>query len=207
MSESGDRWRRDTEASTASGGQVSSDLGTGPLFDPLDAPLPSEVARDREGAGAHPPPPSPRREVIPDRPARQRNPKPQTTSESRRRRTKPATRRVKRMIKHVDPIGVLKVSSIMYTIFLGLWLVFVAIFYSFLDSLGLFDAIQKLSKDLVLTDSARITLGAVEKWAFILGLVVMVIALLVNVFVSFIYNIIADVVGGVEVTFVERDAS
>lgn len=206
MSDGGERWRRDPEASTASGGHVSPDLGTGPLFDALDAPLPSEVAREREGTDVLPPAPTPRGEIIPERPERPRVPVPRTTSGSKRRRTKPPTRRVKRTIKHVDPIGVLKVSLIMYTIFLGLWLVFVAIFYSFLDSLGLFDAIQKLSQDLVLTDSALITLGTVEKWAFIVGLVVMVIALLVNVFVSFLYNIIADVVGGVEVTFVERDA-
>lgn len=204
----GERWRREPEAASGSGGHMPSDLGTGPLFDALDAPLPSDLEREREkereGTRSAPTVPSPRREIIPERP--NRDPVPRTSS-TKRRRVKPPTRRVKRTIKHVDPLAILKVSLIMYTVFLGLWLVFVAIVYSFLESLGLFDAIEKLGKELVLWDQAVVSLGSVEKYAFIIGLVVMVIGLLANVFLAFLYNIIADLVGGVEVTFVERDAS
>ena len=186
---------------------MPSDLGTGPLFDALDAPLPSDLERERERERTRTAPtvPSPRAEIIPERPTRDAVPR--KSSATKRRRVKPPTRRVKRTIKHVDPLGILKVSLIMYTIFLGLWLVFVAIVYSFLDSLGLFDAIEKLGKELVLWDQAAVSLGSVEKYAFIIGLVVMIVGLLANVFLAFLYNIIADLVGGVEVTFVERDAS
>lgn len=213
MSEGGgDRWRREPEASGASGGHISPDLGTGPLFDALDAPLPSDLERERqreqERARQRSDSPStvatPRTEIIPDRPSKA--PLTRKTNAPKRRRVKPPTRRVKRTIKHVDPLGILKVSLIMYTIFLGLWLIFVAIVYSFLDSLGLFEAIEKLGKELVLWDQAVVSLGSVEKYAFIIGLVVMIVALLANVFLAFLYNIIADLVGGVEVTFVERDA-
>lgn len=192
---------------------MSSDLGTGPLFDALDAPLPSDLERERqrererasERDDATQTVATPRREIIPERPKRDIGPRKPTVT--RRRRVKPATRRVKRTIKHIDPLGVLKVSLIMYTLFLGLWLVFVAIVYSFLDSLGLFDAIEKLGKELVLWDQAVVSLGSVERYAFIIGLVMMIIGLLANVFLAFLYNIIADLVGGVELTFVERDSS
>jgi hypothetical protein len=214
MSDGGERWRREPEASSASGGHLPSDLGTGPLFDALDAPLPSELERQKEREREHPRmsnpapvAPASRTEVIPERPDAPRSPVQRKNTKTSRRKSRPPTRRVKRTIKHVDPLGILKVSLIMYTIFLGLWLVFVAIVYSFLDSLGLFIAIEDFGRESTIWTGAVVSLEVVEKYAFILGLVVMIVALLANVFISFLYNIIADLVGGVEVTFVERDAS
>lgn len=217
MADGGERWRREPEASSGSGGHLPSDLGTGPLFDALDAPLPSELERQQERdrlrereqprvSTQTPATPSSRTEIIPERPEGLRTPLQGKNAKPSRRKSRPPTRRVKRTIKHVDPLGVLKVSLIMYTLFLGLWLVFVAIVYSFLDSLGLFSAIEDFGRESTIWTGAVISLGTVEKYAFILGLVVMVLALLANVFISFLYNIIADLVGGVEVTFVERDA-
>ena len=50
-----------------------------------------------------------------------------------------------------------------------------------------------------------ITLWVVEKWALLVGLIFVVIGSLINVMLALLYNAGADLVGGLEVTFVDRD--
>ena len=184
-------WRSDPEAAAASGGHLPPDpQATGPLFDPMIEPL----APEREET----PRSTPRTTAATPR----RSPAVRTRQTSRRR---VALRRVKRTLKHVDPLSVLKLSLFFYACFLVLWLLFVAFLYAILASTGIFDAIENFGKGLVLWDDVDITLGLVEKWAFLFGLTFLVVGSLVNVLVAFLYNVGADVVGGVEMTYVERD--
>ena len=117
-------------------------------------------------------------------------------------------RRVKRTLRHVDPMSVFKVSLIYYACLLVIWLIIVAIIYSFLKSLGLFDEIAKIvgpNGFAIEKNEWTLTLGTVEKWAFLIGVLLTVVGALVNVFLAFLYNAISDAVGGVQMTFVERD--
>ena len=195
-------WRENPEASSASGGHVTPGSSGGPLFDPLTAPLPSERAR-REGTygaesqrtqrlrtGADP--------TIPPQPPAER-PLP------RRRRV--ASRRVRRTIKKVDPLSVLKLSAFFYAILLFVWLIVVAILYRFVDGLGVFDLVNDLGRGFAIRDweNMQITLGRVERWAFVFGLITAIIASFVNMVLAMLYNIAADLFGGLELTFVERE--
>jgi hypothetical protein len=117
-------------------------------------------------------------------------------------------RRVKRTLHHVDPLSILKISMFFYACGLVVWLVFVALLYSLLDSMGLFREIENIlgPDGFVATQTqVEITLFTIERWAFLLGLTFLVIGSLANVFIAFLYNVAADKVGGVEMTFVERD--
>lgn len=115
-------------------------------------------------------------------------------------------RRVRRTVRHVDPFSVLKLSAFFYAIFVLVWLGFVALVYSFLESMGLFDMLEDLGQGLVLWDEVNISLGVVEKWALFAGVVLAVVGTLVNVILAVLYNVAADLMGGIELTFVERDA-
>lgn len=114
---------------------------------------------------------------------------------------------MRRKIKHIDPISVLKVSLCFYTVFLLVWLVLVMLFYNFLEGLGLFDQLESLGRDLVLPAlQNQITLGTVIRWAMVLGTVLVILGSLINAFLAFLYNIISDLIGGIELTFSERDS-
>ena len=108
-------------------------------------------------------------------------------------------------LKHVDPASVLKLSLVFYGCVLALWLVLVAILYALLSSAGIFDAIEKLGRTAVLWTGLDITLWFVERWALLIGGVLVVICSIVNVFIAVVYNLASDVVGGAQMTFVERD--
>lgn len=180
-------WRPEPETSPASGGHLSPDVGAGSAYDPLSAPLPSERAAGRT-------------EVIP-----RSRPEASGSRKGSRRRT--GTRRTKRTLRHVDPVSVLKLSLFFYACFLVLWLIFVAIVFSVLNSMGLFESLEDIlgPNGFVVAEDFKITLMSVEKWAFLIGLTMVVLGSIVNVVLSFLYNVAADTIGGVEMTFVERD--
>jgi hypothetical protein len=203
-----------TDAAAASGGHLPPEIdATGPLFDPLTSPLPDETQGDGwervqpQRRSAETVPYAPTQETRPAPPPR-RPAQTRSGAKTTRTRTRPRTplRRVKRTLRHVDPVSVLKVSLIYYACLLIIWLIIVAIIFSFLKSLGLFDQIDSVAKGLKL-GRVEITLGVVEKWAFLVGATLTVLGSLVNVFLAFLYNAISDAVGGVEMTFVERDVS
>ncbi len=81
-----------------------------------------------------------------------------------------------------------------------------AILYSIVESMGVFDAAEDLGRALVLYEEVDITLGVVEKWALLIGLIVSVLGTLVNTLLAILYNVASDLFGGLELTFVERDA-
>ena len=133
---------------------------------------------------------------------------PSPDHERHRRRFRPASRRVRRVLKHVDPISVLKLSLVYYACFLLLWLVFVGVVYQILEGAGLFDAITGFARGgqfLEKGEELPISLWWVEKWALLIGLVIAALASATNLFLAFLYNLASDLVGGLKLTFVERD--
>lgn len=201
---------QEPEVRSSSGGHLAPDAGSGPLFDPLDAPLPSERKRtpdeERSAAGE-----ADKTEAL-SRTARA-EPRAESRTKGARQpaarrqqvRKRPGLRRVKRTVRHIDPFSVLKLSAFFYAIFIVVWLIFVAIIYSVIESMGVFDAAEDLGRALVLVEEVNITLGMVEKWALLIGIVFGVLGTLINTLLAVLYNVGSDLMGGVELTFVERD--
>ncbi|MGH2752312.1 MAG: DUF3566 domain-containing protein [Actinomycetota bacterium] len=181
-------------------------------FEVLDQPLPSERTRQGGARETQESARTPRsRAGTVEAPARSPEERPKTAAERRRRtRVRPArgaVRRVKRTLKRVDLWSVLKMSLFYYTIFLVLWLVVVAVLFSFIEATGLFESIEEVGRGIEIEELANfeISLGTVLRWAAYIGGVMVILASLVNVVLAFLYNLGSDIVGGIEVTFVERD--
>lgn len=121
------------------------------------------------------------------------------------RRRRPTTRRVKRTLRHVDPLSVFKLSLFFYGIGVIAWLIFVAVLYSAINSTGIFESIEDVSRGLALGWRFEIDLWFVEKWALLIGLIAWIGLSLTNLLISFLYNVGADAIGGIEMTFVEKD--
>jgi hypothetical protein len=128
------------------------------------------------------------------------------TRQTRRTRGRVGIRRVKRTVKHVDPFSILKISLFFYAIFFVLWLVFVALLYYFVDGAGLFEIVDEVQAGFEVKQKLNFSLWSIERWAFLIGLTFVVVGSILNVFVAFLYNVAADILGGIEMTFVEKDA-
>lgn len=201
---------QEPEARASSGERAAPDAGSGPLFGSLEDPLPSERERGLAEGSRSTADTSDRTEALP----RTSRSEPRASSESRPRQTssrqqqvrkRPGLRRVRRTVRRIDPFSVLKLSAFFYVIFIIFWLAFVAVVYSVVESMGVFDAAEDLGQALVLVEEVNVTLGMVEKWALLVGIVVGVIGTLINTLLAILYNIGSDLMGGIELTFVERD--
>ncbi|HYY45245.1 MAG TPA: DUF3566 domain-containing protein [Actinomycetota bacterium] len=123
------------------------------------------------------------------------------------RRVRPSARRARRILRRIDPVSVVKMSAFFYGVFLLVWMLFVAVVYKILDGAGLFDILHSVGAGMEIQElkNLDITLGLVEKWAFVAGFLAAAGATLVNGVLAVLYNLGAELIGGVGVTFVERD--
>ena len=108
------------------------------------------------------------------------------------------------VIRKVRPWSVFKVSLIFYACVMLAFLGAGVILYAMLGAMGALDSTTRLVRDLFSDQTFEID----GRWLFTralgIGLLMVVVWSLINVFVAFLYNLIADAVGGVEVTLAER---
>jgi len=112
-------------------------------------------------------------------------------------------RQTRVVIRKVGPWSVFKFSLLFYLCVMLVILLALGMIYSVLGAIGALDSITKL-----LREAGSEDFQIHGDWLFtrlaLLGLAMVVVWSLINVFVAFLYNLISDVVGGVEVTLAER---
>ncbi|MGZ5288604.1 MAG: DUF3566 domain-containing protein [Actinomycetota bacterium] len=134
---------------------------------------------------------------------------------ARRRPFRPVrqgARRTRVVVRRVGPLSVLKFSLIFYFCVMLIVFFALAIIYAVLSAAGAMEEIGKLLGYFFGTGEAgtrdpepiAINGGAVFTWLFIGGLVFTVVWSVINVFVAFLYNLISDIVGGIDVTLAEK---
>lgn len=168
---------RNPEVSSASGGHAAPEVRTAPVLEE----------------------PATRAEDVVSPPVR-------PAASARRRRV--VTRRRRREVRRVDTVSVLRLSVCFYGVFLVAWLLLWAVIYWMLSAAGVFDALHKVATAGFpeVSPYANLSLLGMEKWALVAGVVLAVLGSLLNGFLAFVYNIAADMVGGVGLTFLERDS-
>jgi hypothetical protein len=113
-------------------------------------------------------------------------------------------RRARLVLRKIDPWSVLKFSLLFYFCLLLIMLLGSAIIFAILKAFGVIANIQKLIGDLS-SSPYTISGGRIFRWLFLFGLLGAIVASAVTVFLAFLYNLIADVVGGIEISVAERE--
>jgi hypothetical protein len=129
-------------------------------------------------------------------------------------------RRARLQLKKIDPWSVMKFSFAASLVLFIVAVVATALLYTVLDALGVWDSLNSTIGQLTATndtgaaqgaakaassDSFVITAKLVIGGAALLGAVNMVLVTALATLGAFIYNVCADLVGGIEVTLAERD--
>ncbi|HVE99158.1 MAG TPA: DUF3566 domain-containing protein [Mycobacteriales bacterium] len=125
-----------------------------------------------------------------------------------------ARRRARLVIKRVDPWSVLKFSLVFSLCLVIVFVVAVMALYLALDTLGVFDSLNETLLELTqsgtgddATGGVKVVFsaGRVAAASVVIGLINVVIITAISTLAAFLYNLCADIVGGLEVTLAERD--
>ena len=141
--------------------------------------------------------------VAPPEPAPAEAPVP--AQRGRSKRDSPArSRQAKVVLRKVGPWSVLKVSFFFYLCVMVVIIGAMMILYAILGAIGALDSLTRLIRDLFADQSFQIHGGWLFSRGLSIGLALVVLWTLINVFIVFLYNLLSDVVGGIEVTLSER---
>ncbi|MCT2586536.1 DUF3566 domain-containing protein [Actinophytocola sp. S1-96] len=120
-------------------------------------------------------------------------------------------RRANLQIKRFDPWSVLKLSLVLSVALFFVWLVAVGVLYAVLDGMGVWDKLNGISSEILQpaddggASDPLISAGRVFGVAAIIGAVNIVLFSALATVGAFIYNVSADLAGGLEVTLAERE--
>jgi hypothetical protein len=114
-------------------------------------------------------------------------------------------RRVRRVVRKVDAWTVLKVSVLFYASLLVVWLVAGVVLWLAASVTGVMDNIDKFIAKLFALQSFHFSVVQVLRGSVLGGIVLVVLGACINVVAAVLYNLIADVVGGVEISVLEEE--
>jgi len=114
-------------------------------------------------------------------------------------------RRARLQLRHISPLTVLKFSCVLAIALFFVWLIVIGVLYGVLDAAGVIgninDAYTQLGGP---GTNPPVTAGVVFGGAAIIGVVNIVLFVALTTIGSVIYNLCADLVGGIEITLSER---
>ena len=117
----------------------------------------------------------------------------------------PQGRRLRRIIRRVDPWTVLRFSLVFYACMLVVAMVAGFVLWGAASTTGVIDNIERFFKELFALESFRINGGLIFRSTLIGGLVLVLLGTGTNVLLAVLYNLTSDVVGGIEVTVLEEE--
>jgi len=128
-----------------------------------------------------------------------------------RSRVPRAPRKASLQIRRFDPWSVLKLSLVLSVAMFLMWLVAVGVLYGVLNGMGVWDKLNGTWNDLASVNEAEgggeqlISAGRVFGISAVVGAVNIVLFTAFATVLAFIYNVSADLAGGIELTLSERD--
>jgi hypothetical protein len=203
-------------ATPAGGGpSLTKPISTGTL------PAQSAPQQVQRPADATMPPPTGATQVVPPgavaAPAPTRAPQqaapqqgPQQGGRPTKGRGNRGPRRARLQLRHIDTWSALKISLVVSIALFFIWMVAVGILYGVLSGLGVFGTLNDLFGQLGTSSGGDgggevITPGIVFGGAAVVGAINIVLLTALCTVAAFIYNLCADLVGGLEVTLAERN--
>jgi hypothetical protein len=119
-------------------------------------------------------------------------------------------RRANLQVRRLDPWSVLKLAFVLSVALFFIWLVAVGVLYGVLDGMGVWDKLNGTYADLVAANtsggtSSLISAGKVFIFAAVVGAINILLFTALATVGAFVYNVAADLVGGLELTLAERE--
>lgn len=110
-------------------------------------------------------------------------------------------------LRHIDPWTTFKLSLVVSVVLFFVWMIAVGALYIILDGMGVWARLNNSFSTLVndQTGASLVSSGDVFGWAALVGIAYVVLFTGLLTVGAFVYNLCAELVGGVEVTLADRD--
>lgn len=116
-------------------------------------------------------------------------------------------RKVRRLIRHVEPWSVLKISLVFYFCLWVVLLIAGGILWSFAVSSGTIGNLENFVTELAALERFELNGDQIFRAVAIGGLVLVVVAAGFTVLMAVLFNLISDIIGGIRVTVVEEETA
>lgn len=132
---------------------------------------------------------------------------PLVTFLDRRKAQRLRARRVRRLVRHIEPWSVLKMSIIFYLCLWGILLLAGVLLWRFAVTAGTVDALENFIKELFALEAFSFNADQIFRFSALGGLVLVVAGSGFTVLMTVVFNLISDLIGGVRLTVVEEETA
>jgi hypothetical protein len=134
--------------------------------------------------------------------------KPHELSKSERRKLgRLRARKVKRIVRHVDPWSVLKLSMLFYVCLFVVFMVAGTLLWNLAGAAGTISSIESFVKDIGAFKTFSFDGATIFRASFLAGLILVIAGSGFNVLLVVLFNLISDLVGGIRVTVIEEETA
>jgi hypothetical protein len=112
---------------------------------------------------------------------------------------------VRQVLRRIEPWSVLRFSVLFYASLMVVFMVAGLLLWTAAAATGVVDNIETFIKELFALDSFHFRALIILQATVLGGIVLVLVGTGLNVLMAVLYNLISDVVGGVEITVAEED--
>src|SRR4051794_37369080 len=116
-------------------------------------------------------------------------------------------RKVHRVVRHVDPWSVLRLSLLFYFCLFVVVMVAGTLLYNVAGAAGTIESIESFIKDIGAFKTFSFKGGTIFRASLLAGLVLVIAGTALNVLLAVLFNLISDLVGGVRITVIEEETA
>jgi hypothetical protein len=129
------------------------------------------------------------------------------TRRERRQMGRLRARKVKRVVRHVDPWSVLKLSLLFYLCLFVVLMVAGVVLWNIAAAAGTIGDIESFFKDAGAFQTFSFDGFTIFRATSLIGLILVVAGTGINVLLAVLFNLISDLVGGIRFTVIEEESA
>jgi hypothetical protein len=129
------------------------------------------------------------------------------TKRERRQLGRLRARKVKRIVRHIDPWSVLKLSLLFYACLFVVFMVAGTLLWNLAGAAGTIASIESFIKDIGAFKTFSFSGVTIFRASLLAGLILVIAGSGLNVLLTVLFNLISDLVGGVRISVIEEETA